>query len=77
MKKSRLFYLPPSFTMEAIIRVAVNVMKESGAKDTPDLHRAITGFAEYIAGIERHEIIKKIRNCETVEEAIDLIKQRG
>lgn len=77
MRKSKLFYLPPSFTMETIIRIAINVMRESGAKDTPDLHRAITGFAEYVSSIERHEIIKKIRQCDTVEEAIDLIKQRG
>lgn len=77
-RRSRLFYLPPSFTMETIIRIAEHTVKEMGFEgEDEELHGAITTFAEYVCGIEHHEVIKSIRKCKTVEEAIDLIKQRG
>lgn len=74
----RIFYLPPSFNMNAIIGIAENVVKEMGVQvSDEELHRAISGFAEYVSSIERHEAIKILRKCKTVEEAIDLLKQRG
>jgi hypothetical protein len=77
-KRGRLFYLPPSFTLETIIRIAEHTVKEMGFKgEDEELHGAIKMFAEYVCGIERHEVIKLMRKCKTVEEAIDLIKQRG
>lgn len=74
----KLFYLPPSFSMEAIIGVAENVVREMGVDvSEEELHRAITGFAQYVASIERHEAIKILRKCNSVEEAIDILKSRG
>jgi hypothetical protein len=74
----KIFYLPPSFNMESIITIAENVVREMGV-GVPDheLHGAITTFAHYVSSIERHENIKLLRKCKTVDEAIDLIKQRG
>lgn len=64
--------------MEHIVTIAENVVREMGvAVSDKELHGAITVFAQYVASIERHENIKLLRKCKTVDEAIDLIKQRG